>query len=95
MRSFKEYLAREPEKRKRVVDEKTLFFLFQKEIKNRYGERGLQMILPLSFHGQTLGVKTKSPLWANELWLEREAILHSLNTSLGDEVVKSLKLYTS
>lgn len=94
MRSLKEHLVQESRARKRVIDEKTIFFLFEKEIKIRYGERGHQMIFPFSFRGQILGIKTKSPLWANELWLEREDIVRALNVALGDEVVKSFKLYT-
>lgn len=93
MRSFKEYLAKTSSKGSRVIDEKTIFFLFRKEVQNRYGERGVEMIQPFLFREQMIGIKTTSPLWANEVWLARNELIEAVNKAVGEEVVKSIKLY--
>ncbi len=76
----------------KAVDEKTLFFVFKKIIVAQYGERGATQITLAFFKNGVLGVRTESPLWANELFLMRGSLLDRLNKDLGGHMVSDLKL---
>lgn len=87
-------LFRIPEEKKpsqKEVDEKTIFYLFQKIIRRQYGERGEGGISFVFFREGVLGVRTKTPLWANEIWLVRGDLVRELNELLEDEVIRDIK----
>lgn len=93
MKAMKDLLQQEKSAQPLVLDEKTVFFLLRRIIRRKYGERGGEMIRPLSFKNKTLSLKTGSPLWANELWLSKKELLDELKIELGDEAVLELKFH--
>lgn len=92
MQSLKAFFGGKKENIPRDIDEKTLFFLFQKIVQAEYGERGGSSIQPVFFREGVLGVRTKSPLWANELWLMKSSLCEKLNQEIGTETIRDLKL---
>lgn len=84
--------ASEKEESKKVIDEKTVFFLFNKIIEEQYGKRGRIVIFPAKYQEKILLVRVASPLWAQELITERGGICNSLNKSLGEEVLVDLRI---
>lgn len=84
--------ALEKEELEKVIDEKTIFFLFNKIIEEQYGKRGRTVIFPAKYQEKILLVRVASPLWAQELITERGGICRSLNKSLGEEVLVDLQI---
>jgi len=79
-------------RRKRVVaDEKTIFFLSEKAIRELYGVRGRENISPRYWKDGKLFFSCRSPLWANELWITRDAFRDHINRELGYDGVKEIK----
>lgn len=74
------------------VDEKTIFYLFEKVIRAEYGERGRQQIHPQAFSEGELILLVASPLWANELSIQEQVLLERLNTMIGSEEVTTLTI---
>lgn len=97
MRSLRELLPLEKHSSKgvqtqRAVDEKTVFFLFDQIVEQEYGKRGRAGIFPAQYEDTRLTVKTKSPLWANELFIQQATLIDRLNASIGQEIVTELKI---
>lgn len=74
-----------------LADEKTVFFLTEKIVGDLYGVRGRENISPRYWKNGILFCSCKSPLWANELWITREALRDRINRELGYEGVKEIK----
>ena len=94
MRSLKEFIGKRGEGSSKVtpLDDKTIFFLFRKIIREEYGLRGESELEPVIFSEGVLSVKANNPLYSNELWIRREAILARMNKALEQEVVSELRL---
>ncbi len=94
MRSLKEYIGgrewRAPHLH-HVVDDKTIFHLFRKIVREEYGARGAAELTPTAFVEGVLSVKAASPLYSSELWMRREAIIGRMNTTLGNGGVKEIR----
>lgn len=76
----------------RGLDEKTVFFLFNRVVEEQYGKRGRSIIHPSRYIEQILTVRVASPLWANELVIERARICRALNEALGGEVIRDIRV---
>ncbi len=74
-----------------IADEKTVFFLAERAIGALYGVRGRQYIAPRHFRDGKLFLSCGSPLWANELWVTREAFRDHINHELGHEAVSDIR----
>ncbi len=75
----------------RVFDEKTVFFLFGQVIEREYGKRGQAAIFPTKYADKVLTVQTKSPLWSNELFIQKGELLEKLSAQIGQGVVEDIK----
>jgi predicted nucleic acid-binding Zn ribbon protein len=75
-----------------VIDQKTIFFIFQKIIQENFGSLGRYNFLPDYLKEKVLFVKAKNSVWASELWLERKKIINRINGEFGQEVIKDIKL---
>lgn len=74
------------------IDDKTVFFLFRKLIREEYGTRGVAELEPVTFTDSVLSIKANNPLYSSELWIRREAILGKMNAALEQEAVRELRL---
>lgn len=93
MRSLNEFIRkRSSTSQVTPVDDKTVFFLFRKIVREEYGLRGGLELEPVEFREGVLSVKANNPLYASELWMRKEALLSHMNQSLEQEVVKELRL---
>lgn len=75
-----------------VADEKTVFFLAERAIKKLYGDRGKTNLVPRMFRSERLYISCSGPLWANELWVGKDALLGLINTELGRDGVRDIKV---
>lgn len=99
MRSLKQFLTTKAEAKSavslaaQVIDKKTVFFLFLKIIKEEYGQRGGAVIFPETYHERVLKVRVTSPLWANEIFLQKSSLCEKLNRTLGEDAIVDIKTY--
>ncbi|TXG77163.1 DUF721 domain-containing protein [Candidatus Dojkabacteria bacterium] len=75
-----------------VMDEKTIFFLFERIVGEYYGQRGRKVIHPMKYQEKILTVKVASPLWANELLIQEQALCERLNQEVGREVLQGVRV---
>lgn len=93
MRALKDFIGkREGSFQSAALDDKTVFFLFRKIIREEYGTRGLNELSPVQYLEKVLSIKAGNPLYSNELWMRRESLMERMNQELGDEAVKEIKL---
>lgn len=75
-----------------VIDEKTVFFIFHKIIDEQYGQRGKMVIFPVKFDGKVLVLRVASPLWAQEILIQRSVLCERVNRAFEQEVLLDLKI---
>ncbi|MDQ5902184.1 MAG: hypothetical protein QG606_400 [Patescibacteria group bacterium] len=92
MRSLKDLAIKKKgwEKEERKLDDKTVFFAFEKIIGEWYGFKGRENIFPEEWVEGTLLIRVRSSLWLNELLLEKEKLQQTVNVFLGGEPVKRI-----
>ncbi|MEI9966453.1 MAG: DUF721 domain-containing protein [Candidatus Moraniibacteriota bacterium] len=78
--------------RETAPDEQTILFLFSRVLKGAFGEQGAQKILAKRFSEGALYLQSPSSLWRTEIMLQKENLLANLNSELGEEVVKDIKI---
>lgn len=74
----------------RKLDDKTVFFAFEKVIGEWYGMKGRENIFPEHWTDGALLIRVRSSLWLNELLLEKEKLQRAVNVFLGGEPVKQI-----
>lgn len=93
MRSLKDFIGkRSGPAQVAPIDDKTVFFLFRKLIREEYGTRGIVELEPVAFADGVLSIKANNPLYSSELWIRRETILEKMNAALEQEAVQELRL---
>ncbi len=93
MRSLKEFIkGREPNSQGPLIDDKTVFYVFRKIIREEYGLRGVTELDPAGFSDGILSIKANNPLYSSELWIRREIIIGRINTTLEQAVVQEIHL---
>jgi hypothetical protein len=79
-------------RRKKVeADEKTVFFLAERVVAELYGVRGRENISPRFWKVGKLFLSCANPLWANELWVNRDVFRGKINQELGYEGVSDIR----
>ena len=74
------------------IDEKTVFFIAKKVLVTEYGVRGGENIIPTLYKEKKLFLSSRSSLWGNEVWLERQSLREKMNSLLGGEAITEIKL---
>jgi len=74
------------------LDDKTVFFLFKKILKEELGNVGLEKLRPDYFADGILHIKSMSASWSSELWLQKDKIMRKINQEIGKEEIKDIKL---
>ena len=72
------------------IDEKTIFFLFDRYITDEYGRKGSLYIQPKVYTKKKLVITCQSSLWANELWLNKALVIRKLNHEIGSEEIQDI-----
>ncbi|MDO8529596.1 MAG: DciA family protein [bacterium] len=74
------------------LDEKSIFYLFQKIIKEEYGNQGFQKLKPVFLKNGKLFIKSQSSVWANEIYLNRENFIRKMNREIGEKEIFEIKI---
>lgn len=92
MKSLKNLLNYKKPTKKIALDEKTIFFIFEKIIKEEYGEKGVDNIKPKFYKQGKIFLEIQNSNWANEFWLEKKNIISKINKKIGSDEVKEIKI---
>lgn len=92
MRTLGSFLNKKTLIRKTVVDEQSVFYVFQLVIKQEYGLQGAENITPVFFKDKKIFIKASGSIWASEIWLRRGAIVKKVNEKLGGEEIVDLAM---
>lgn len=74
------------------LDDKTIFFLFEKVIQEEYGNMGRANLRPDYYKNGKLFVKAVSSNWASELFQNRTRFIQKFNEELGREELREIKV---
>jgi hypothetical protein len=64
----------------------------KKVLVEEYGIRGGENIIPSLYQDKKLFLSSRSSLWGNEVWLEKERLRDKMNTWLGTEGILEIKV---
>lgn len=93
MRSLKDFIGkRSGPTQATPLDDKTIFFIFRRIIREEYGMRGAAELEPVGYADGVLSIKANNPLYSSELWVRREAMLSRMNEALEQDAVRELRL---
>lgn len=79
-------------KRKINWDEKSIFFAFEKIIKEEFGSRGVKNLKADYLKNKNLFIVCESSVWKSELNLNKEEIKNKLNKELGSVEILEIKI---
>ena len=92
MKLIKNYLSTKNVFQARSLDEKTIFYIFQKVVKEEFGNIGLDNLKPEYYKNKTIFVKSNSSVWSSELWTNRDRIVRKLNAEIGSKAIEKIKI---
>ena len=92
MKDLKQLLAKKPIGTRAALDEKSIFFVFQKVIKDEYGRQGEGNLIPHYLKDKKIFIKAGNSNWANELWLSKGNIIQRINREIGSEEITDIAL---
>jgi len=75
-----------------ALDDKSIFYVFDKIIKEEYGNRGIENIKAVYLKEKKLFLKAENSNWANEIWLNREHIIEKMNQEFGFEEITEITI---
>lgn len=74
------------------IDEKSVFYIFSFIIKEEYGRRGAENIIPAFLRDRKIFIKTSGSIWESEIMLNRKQIVTKINRELGAEEISDLAI---
>ncbi len=92
MKSLKNLLGKKKIKTIKTLEDKDVFFIFKKVIKEEMGELGLKKLQPDYYTNGTIFIKTGSSAWKGELFSNRTKIINQINNELREKVIREIKL---
>jgi hypothetical protein len=92
MKSLNQLIFNKKKADKMVWDNKSIFFAFQRVIKEEYGNSGIKNLIPNYYKNKKLFVNTLSSVWASELMLNRTELITKINQELGQEEIVEIKI---
>jgi len=92
MKRISQLIFKKRDDKKLIWDEKSIFFAFQRVIKEEYGNQGIKNLIPNFYKNKKLFVKSLSSVWANELMLNKGTFIKRINHELNQEEVKEIKI---
>jgi predicted nucleic acid-binding Zn ribbon protein len=79
-------------KKKIVLDEKTIFFLFEKILSRQYGVKGKENVFPEAFKEGILYIFVHKSLWHTELSLEKDFFVKAVNEEIGERALVDIRV---
>lgn len=73
-------------------DEKSIFYAFQRAIREEYGAQGIKHLTPDFWKNGIMFVKASSATWGGELQLNERAIVKKVNQELDGQIVRAIKV---
>lgn len=92
MKALRDLLKKQIIQKKITVSSKDVFFVFQKVIKEEFGNVGANNFTARHFSNKTIFIQTESSNWASELWLNKKKIIEKINKELGENEVGDIKI---
>jgi predicted nucleic acid-binding Zn ribbon protein len=94
MKQFNQLLNKKTSQKKTLgtLDEKTVFFLFEKILSKQYGVKGKENAFPELFKEGILYVSVHKSLWHTELSLEKDFFVKAVNEEIGESVLVDIKV---
>ena len=92
MKLIKNYLSKKNIFQAKNLDDKTIFFIFKKVVKEEFGNIGVANLRPEYYKNKTIFVRSDSSVWSSELWLNRDKIVRKVNAEIGGKVVEQIKI---
>ena len=83
MKDLKQLLKKRKIGAKVALDEKSVFFVFNKIIKEEYGKQGAEHIQPRFLKDKKIFAESDSSAWASEIWLNKARIIARVNEEIG------------
>ena len=74
------------------LDEKAIFYVFGKIIRECYGQRGAENIRPDFYKEGKIFIKFQNSGWANEIWMNESEIVKKINGEIGREEIVGIKI---
>lgn len=91
MKALKSLLSKRQEFKKISLTDKDIFYVFQRVIKEEFGNIGAGKLQADFFKNKTIFVKSSSSVWASELYLNQKKIIRKMQAELGEGAVKGIK----
>jgi hypothetical protein len=76
---------------KKAIDEKTIFFLFNKIVGEMYGKKGLENLKPEKYSQAVLYFSSKQALWAADVLVNQKELIDKINRKIGAEELAEIK----
>ena len=74
------------------LENKDIFYLFERIIKQEYGNRGVKSLKPGYFSKGKIFVKSDSSIFSSELLLNKNEIIRKLNQEIGNEEIVDIRV---
>jgi len=92
MKLLKNLLENKKAMQPKILDDKSIFYIFRKVIQEEFGNVGSGTFSPEYFKNGVLVIKSKSPTWSSELWLYKNTVIRKINKELGSTEVEKIKI---
>lgn len=92
MKTLGSFISKKTLTKSRIIDQQTVFYVFQLIIKEEYGRQGAENITPVFFKDKKIFIKASGSTWASEIWLQRGKIVARVNRELGGEEIIDLAM---
>jgi len=74
------------------LEDKEIFYLFGRIIKQEYGNQGTKNLKATYFKNGKIFVKSDSSVFSNELLLNKNDIIRKINQEIGNEEIRDIKV---
>lgn len=92
MKSLQNLLAKRENKKSVALTDKDIFFIFNRIIKQEFGNVGENRLKPDFYKAGTIFVRSTNSAWASELFSNRNTIIKKINKELGEKIILEIKL---
>ncbi len=92
MKLIKNYLSKKNVFQIKNLDDKTIFYIFKKVVREEFGNIGVANLRPEYYKDKTIFVKSDSSVWSSELWLNRDKVVRKINAEIGGKIIDRIKI---
>ena len=92
MKLLSSLLDKRKSKLKISLTDKDIFYIFNRVIKEEFGNVGSSKLQPDFFKNKIIFVRTSSSNWSSELFMNRGEIIRKMNEELGKDAVREIKM---